>query len=398
MIFTLKNETIILGFICGILFFAFQARAADPFLSKGDVPESGGFRTVTLLKNLDHPWGMAWLPDGNMLVTERSGKLLLVDKAFSAQQVQGVPKVYVNGQAGLLDVTLHPDFSTNRIIYLSYAHGRRTENGLRVAKAKMENLVLKDVQVIFEVSQKKFGTQHFGSRFVWLPDKTLLFSVGDGGNPPVWLNGGFIRNQAQDTKSHLGKVLRMRADGTVPADNPFSGSSEADPLIWSIGHRNIQGLAVDPLTGKVWSSEHGALGGDELNIIEKGGNYGWPEVTYSREYTGFSITDERSRPGMINPKLVWLKAIAPSGLLVYTGNGFLQWQGDLFAGGLVSQNVRRIDLDANGNIQGEQSIRIGARVRDVSQGPDGMIYVLTDEDAGKLIRISPAPGKAPPSP
>jgi aldose sugar dehydrogenase len=251
-------------------------------------------------------------------------------------------------------------------------------------------LRLRDVSVIFEVSQEKPSTQHFGSRMTWLPDGTLLVSTGDGGNPPVELEGNLIRRQAQNLQSNLGKIIRLNDDGSVPQDNPFASSANADPKIWSYGHRNIQGLTIDPATQQIWSTEHGSRGGDELNLIEAGENYGWPLVTYSREYSGGVISEEQSRPDLADPKLVWTPAIAPSGLAIYRGDRYPQWQGDAWAGGLVSRDVRRIDLDASGKAIGQVSIPIGQRVRDVRQGPDGWLYVLTDEPDGQLLRLEPA--------
>jgi glucose/arabinose dehydrogenase len=233
---------------------------------------------------------------------------------------------------------------------------------------------------------------------VWLPDRTLLVSIGDGGNPPVRLEGDWIRKQAQNRSSHLGKILRIRADGTVPGDNPFVGSADADPALWSYGHRNIQGLAYDSLRSMVWASEHGALGGDELNLVLAGENYGWPDVTFSREYfDGSKISPHTSKPGMADPKVVWMTAIAPSGLVVYDGDRFERWRGDVFVGGLKSQDIRRIDLDEAGRVVGQTALRIGQRVRDVRQGPDGLLYVLTDESNGSLIRLEPTSEKELPS-
>jgi glucose/arabinose dehydrogenase len=351
---------------------------------------ASGYARELVVGGLEHPWGMAWLPDGRILVTERPGRLRMIRSGvLDPRPIAGVPPVFAAGQGGLLDVTVDPDFATHRSIYLSYAHGNARSNRLRVARCVFGEDALTDLDVIFETSQSKSGTQHFGSRFLWLPDKTLLVSVGDGGNPPVSLGGAFIREQAQNRASRLGKILRMNRDGSAPADNPFVDDATADPLVFSYGHRNIQGLARDPERDRIWSTEHGALGGDELNEVRAGRNYGWPRVTYSREYTGGVISDDRSRPGMADPALVWTVAIAPSGLAFYTGDRFPGWRGNLFAGGLVSQDVRRIVLADDGRVNGEQDIRIAARVRDVRQGPDGCLYVLTDEPAGRLIRIRP---------
>jgi glucose/arabinose dehydrogenase len=374
--------------------------AAQPYITEGDVPAERGFRRVVLVDGLEHPWGMAWLPGGDMLITERPGRLRRVrDGRLVPEPVAGVPAVLADGQGGLLDIRLHPDFETNRKVYFTYAHGRSRANRTRVAAAVLEDEGLKNWRVIFEVATVKPGTQHFGSRLIWMPDGTLLVSIGDGGNPPVRLDGDWIRKQAQNKRSHLGKILRLNADGSIPPDNPFSGSADAEAAVWSYGHRNIQGMAYDPLRSVVWVSEHGALGGDELNRVAPGKNYGWPVVTYSREYFGgLKISDFRSKPGMVDPVVVWMTAIAPSGLAVYTGAGFPQWHGDLFAGGLQSQDIRRIDLDEAGNVIGQYAVRIGQRVRDVRQGPDGLLYVLTDESRGRLIRLEPANSNESPDP
>ena len=348
------------------------------------------FQTVTVLENLEHPWGLAWLSDGSMLITERSGRLRVVrDGILDPTPIPGVPEVFAENQGGLMDIALHPGFEENRLVYLTYSHGTSSANRTRIARATFDGRALSDWQVIFEVSQTKSRGQHFGSRLIWLPDGTLLASIGDGGNPPIQLEGEFIRQQAQNRSSHLGKVIRINDDGSIPSDNPFANDAEAAPEVWSYGHRNIQGLALDPIANRVWATEHGARGGDEVNLVEAGENYGWPVATHSREYSGGLISPETSLPGMVDPEAIWTPAIAPSGLAVYTGTPFPEWQGNLFAGGLISQDIRRIELDKSGNVTNEASIEIGQRVRDVRQGPDGLIYVLTDEANGQLIRLEP---------
>ncbi len=362
----------------------------SPFLSQKNVKVAENFRILTILEGLERPWSMAWLPNGKMLITERPGRLRIVHNGvLQPQPIVGVPKVLTVGQGGLMDVSPHPNFAENRLIYFTYSHGSPSANRTRVARATFDGSALQNLEVIFEVSQVKRGGQHFGSRIVWLPDNTMLVSFGDGGNPPVQLDGDLIRKQAQNLNSHLGKVVRLNDDGSIPSDNPFVGSSDANSAVWSYGHRNIQGMTFDQANNRLWSTEHGARGGDELNLVEAGANYGWPEVTYSKEYTGGEISQERSRPGMEDPKVVWTPAIAPSGLAFYNSDRFTQWQGDLFAGGLVSRDVRRIDLDQKTKVLNEESIPIGHRVRDVRQSPEGRLYVLTDEPNGKLIAIEP---------
>ena len=358
-----------------------------------EVTSNPDFQNVIVLDNLEHPWGIAWLPDGSMLITERPGRLRIArDGALDPTPIAGVPEVFAENQGGLMDVAVHPRFTENQWIYLTYSHGTNDANRTRIARATFDGSSLSDVQVIFEVSQTKPRGQHFGSRLVWLPDDTLLASIGDGGNPPIEIEGELIRQQAQNRRSHLGKVVRLNDDGSVPADNPFVASADADPVLWSYGHRNIQGITIDPTTNRIWATEHGSRGGDELNWVQEGQNYGWPLATHSREYSGGIISPEQSLPGMVDPATVWTPAIAPSGLAIYSGDRFPEWQGDLFAGGLVSQDIRRLEVDEAGNVINQESIAIGQRVRDVRQGPDGLLYVLTDEPNGQLIRLEPVGG------
>jgi glucose/arabinose dehydrogenase len=367
---------------------ASEADAAIAPVLSGAIAQQQGIQQTTIAENLEHPWGIAWLPNGDMLVTERPGRLRMIRNGqLDPTPIPGVPPVLAVGQGGLLDIALHPQFDQNRWVYFTYAHGAVDANQTRVARAQFDGTRLTNWTVLFEVNRTKTQGQHFGSRLAWLPDNTLLVSIGDGGNPPVQLEGDLIRNQAQNLKVHLGKIVRLNEDGSIPADNPFVNTANAEPSIWSYGHRNIQGLAFDPVTQRVWSTEHGSLGGDELNLIIPGENYGWPVVTFSREYSGGIISSEQSRPGMVDPRLVWTPATAPSGLAIYRGDRFPEWQGKLFAGGLVSQDVRQIEVDELGRVVNESSIPIGQRVRDVRQGPDGYLYVLTDAPNGRLIRL-----------
>jgi aldose sugar dehydrogenase len=363
---------------------------ASPVQAVSPISTAQGFKQATVAQGLERPWGMAWLPDGSMLISEKAGRLrLLKNGVLEPTPIAGVPSVMSGGQGGLMDVSIHPRFAENRFVYLTYASGTADANQTRIARARFDGKALQDLRVIFEVSQVKSGTQHFGSRILWLPDGTMLVAIGDGGNPPVQLEGALIRKQAQNLRSRLGKIVRLNDDGSIPRDNPFATNANADPAVWSYGHRNIQGIAFDPGTKRVWVTEHGARGGDELNLARSGKNYGWPLVTHSQEYAGGEISQERSRPGMVDPKVVWTPATAPSGLAFYTGDRFPAWRGNLFAGGLVSQDVRRIELDAAGNVRSQEEISIGQRVRDVRQSPDGLLYVLTDESNGKLIRLEP---------
>ncbi len=356
----------------------------------GDVPEATGWRSEIVVRGLSHPWAITWLPDGAALVTERAGRLRLIrDGELDPEPISGLPPLFAEGQGGLLDVSLHPDFSSNQLVYLTLAIGTPDANRIALARGRLEGSALRDTEIIFRNADPKSGGQHFGSRLVWLPDNSLLMSVGDGGNPPIAFRGENIRNQAQNPGTHFGAVLRLNDDGSAPADNPYSGQPGAKPEIWTIGHRNIQGMTRDPASGRIWANEHGSRGGDELNLIAGGNNYGWPEVTYSNEYWGPRISDETSRPGIIDPALVWTPSKAPSGLVLYTGEVFPQWRGNLFSGALKFQQVRRIVLDGD-RVTGEEKLTIGQRVRDVRQGPDGYLYLLTDEDDGALMRIIPS--------
>ncbi|MFO8236788.1 MAG: PQQ-dependent sugar dehydrogenase [Prochlorococcaceae cyanobacterium] len=375
------------------------ARAQPPEARPGEaapVQPAEGFGQTVLLRGLEHPWGLAWLPDGSLLISERPGRLRIVrDGVLDPQPVAGVPEVLAAGQGGPLDVSVHPRFAENRWLYLTYAAGTPEANHTRLARARFDGRALTDLEVLFEVPQHKRGGQHFGSRLLWLGDGTLLVAIGDGGNPPLQLDGALIREQAQNPASALGKILRLNDDGSIPADNPFKDQPGSHPALWSLGHRNIQGLTHDPERNRVWASEHGARGGDELNLVKRGANYGWPLVTHSREYSGPEITSRRSAPGMVDPRRVWTPAIAPSGLAAASGRTVPGWRDQLFAGGLVSAAVHRLHLDAEGRVVREQTIPIGSRVRDVREGPDGFLYVLTDSPGdGQLIRLEPE-GSAP---
>jgi len=367
-----------------------NSSTSSSLISQDNVNSGKNYNIRTITEGLERPWGMVWLPDGSILITERAGRLRIFRNGkLEVEPISGVPEVFAVNQGGLLDITIHPNFRENRLVYFTYSQGTNRENRTTVARAKFNGKSLEDWEDIFAVSPAKPSGQHFGSRITWLPDNTMLVAIGDGGNPPLKLNGELIRNQAQNLNSHLGSIVRLNDDGSIPADNPFVGKSDANDAIWSYGHRNIQGMTLDPLNNRVWATEHGARGGDELNLIKKGENYGWPEVSYSDEYTGGKVTQINSRPDVPEPKIVWTPSIAPSGLAFYYSDRFAQWQGNLFAGGLVSRDVRRIKLDREGKVLEEESIKIGQRVRDVKQSPDGLIYVLTDEQNGYLISIEP---------
>ncbi len=348
------------------------------------------FKTTTVLRGLENPWGMAWLPNNEMLITERPGRLRLVkNDKLEPNPIRGLPSVLAVGQGGLMDVAVHPKFAQNRLIYFSYSHGTSNANRTRVARGVFDGSSLSDVKVVFEVTQNKAGGQHFGSRLVFLPDTTLLIATGDGGNPPASLENGFIRLQAQNLTSRLGKISRINDDGSIPKDNPFVGNKNADDVLYSYGHRNIQGMVYDPINKRIWATEHGAKGGDEVNLIEAGKNFGWPLASHSNEYFGPPVSQNKSLPGMLDPKLIWTPSIAPSGLTVYNGSKFAAWKGNLFAGALAGTAIHRLEVGADGEITKEQVFKMPMRIRDVRSGIDGFLYVLTDENSGQLLRLTP---------
>ena len=346
--------------------------------------EHGAIRLVTVASGLEHPWGMAFLPDGRALVTERPGRLRIVTlDGTVGPALGGVPAVDAVGQGGLLDVALDPDFAANRLVYLSYAEPRNGGNGTAVARGRLEDGRLADVQVIFRQQPTVTGGHHFGSRLVFARDDRLFVTLGERNSE---------RARAQSLDTHLGKVVRIERDGRVPADNPFVGRPGALPEIWSYGHRNLQGAALHPGTGELWTIEHGPKGGDELNRTRPGLNFGWPKVSYGVEYSGAKISDSPTAPGIEPPVHYWVPSIATSGLTFCTGDRFPQWQGNAFVGGLKSEAVSRLEFDGDRVVHEEVLLRevVDDRVRDVEQGPDGFIYLLTDEAEGRLLRMEPA--------
>lgn len=329
---------------------------------------------------LDHPWSLAFLPDGGVLVTERPGRLKLIRNGAAAT-ISGVPKVLSAGQGGLFDVVLHPKFADNSLIYLSYAAGTFAANGTRIARGKLVGNQLRDVTVIWSAIPTKRGGVHFGGRMAFLPDGTLMLTTGDGFD---------YREQAQKLDSPLGKIMRITDTGGIPADNPFASQPGAIGSIWSTGHRNPQGLAYDPVRKRLFQHEHGPRGGDEVNVIQRGGNYGWPVATHGVDYSGATISPFKSYKGMLDGIVVWVPSIAPSGLAVYRGRMFPEWDGDLLVGALVDQEVRRVDLDAAGKVLGQQSLfgKLNARIRDVRVAPDGAVWLTTDSDSGQVLRVT----------
>ena len=358
------------------------ACAADP----ADVvrTEHGAVRLVPVAQGLEHPWGMAFLPDGRLLVTERPGRLRIVDPAGRVgPPLAGVPEVDAKGQGGLLDVALDPEFDHNRFVYLSYAEPREGGNGTSVARGRLTDGGLADLQVIFRQQPTVAGGHHFGSRLVFGRDGRLFVTLGERNTE---------RAKAQTLDNDIGKVVRIERDGKVPADNPFVGREGARPEIWSYGHRNVQGAALHPVTGELWTNEHGPKGGDELNRDLAGRNYGWPLVSYGVEYSGRTISESPTAPGIEPPVHYWVPSIATSGMLFYTGDAFPHWRGNVFVGGLRSKLVARLELDGDEVVHEERLLSgvVRDRVRDLEQGPDGLIYLLTDEANGRLLRLEPA--------
>ncbi|MCP1726294.1 glucose/arabinose dehydrogenase [Natronospira proteinivora] len=340
------------------------------------------YQLETLAEGLEHPWSMAFLPDGQILVTERAGRLRLIeDSELHPEAIDGVPEAYVASQGGLFEVMPHPDYADNGWLYLSLAHGTARANTTRVVRARLSDHALVDLEVIFEAEPTRSTPVHYGGRMTFLPDNTLLLGLGDGFD---------YREQAQNRANHLGSLLRLNEDGSIPDDNPFVDDEEAQDEIYSYGHRNIQGIIHDPATDRIWSHEHGPRGGDELNIIEAGTNYGWPLATHGVDYSGARITPHQSLPGMKDPVLVWTPAIAPAGLSQYRGEAFPDWDGDLLVAGLVSRSVVRVRLEGSSAAEQEQLFEeLESRIRDVQVGPEGYIYLLTDQSNGRLIRVKP---------
>jgi len=369
---------------CGARESADAAEAARP-AKPAATTIFDGLEITPVAQGLEHPWGLAFLPDGRMLVTERPGRLRIVsaDGSVSAP-VSGVPEVYAKGQGGLLDVALDPDFATDPWVYLSFSEPGEGGGGTAVARGKLVDAALTDVAVIFRQMPKLEAGQHFGSRLVFDRQGRLYVTSGDRGN---WDN-------PQRLDRGQGKIFRINRDGSIPADNPFVGRDDAIPAIWSYGHRNVQGAALHPQTGVLWQTEHGARGGDELNIPQAGLNYGWPVITLGINYNGQPIgSGEKTAEGMEQPIHSWTPSIAPSGLAFYTADRFPEWKGSLFVGALAFQRVVRLSLDGD-KVVAEQPLLVdfGERIRDVRQGPDGYLYLLTDDAKGKLLRVGLAEG------
>jgi glucose/arabinose dehydrogenase len=345
---------------------------------------------VTVAEGLDVPWSLAWLPSGEMLITERSGNLrILRDGVLQSEPITGIPAVKAVDQGGLLDVAAHPNFGYNRLVYFTYSKPATDGSGsstTALGRGRLEGNRLLEVEEIFVAKAWSDTNGHYGSRIAFDDAGHLFMTVGDRQAPP---SGDLKNHPAQRLDTHQGKVLRLNEDGSAPADNPFSGVSGALPEIWSYGHRSLQGLAIHPVTGQLWQTEHGPQGGDELNLIVPGSNYGWPVIGYGVNYgPGAPIHQAQRQEGMEQPKYFWVPVIAASGLMIYNGNAFPEWKGNLFAGGLAGQKVVRLEVSGD-SVLSTEVIFSGHRVRDVREGPDGFIY-LAAEDSGEILRLEPA--------
>jgi glucose/arabinose dehydrogenase len=369
--------------LCFVLVFAALAQAQAP-RSPQPAAVKGVLQAETVAKGLEHPWALEFLPDGRILVTERPGRLRIVERdGRVSKPLHGVPQVFARGQGGLLDVALDPQFRENRLVYISYAEpGEGNTAGTAVARGRLADGQVENLQVIYRQQPKVEGGNHFGSRLVFARDGTLFVTQGDR---------FAYRERAQDLSSGLGKIIRINPDGSVPKDNPFVGRSGVRPEIWSYGHRNIQSAALHPQTGQLWTVEHGARGGDELNHPESGKNYGWPVISYGVNYIGTKIGEGTAKEGMEQPVYYWDPVIAPSGMVFYTGDAFPDWKESILIGSLTPGLLVRLVLK-DGQVAREERYLgdLNERIRDVEQGPDGLIYLVTDSRDGRVIRVKPS--------
>jgi aldose sugar dehydrogenase len=365
---------------CSAGMAAAQSPSAPVRTAKAD------FVVETVAGGLENPWSLAFLPDGRMLVTERAGRLRLVSSDGTlSEPLSGVPKVAARGQGGLLDVALDPGFGSNRLVYLSFADDRgdgRAGTSVLRGRLSESGTGLETTQVIFRQEPTHTGRNHFGSRLVFDRDGNLFVTLGDRFD---------LRDQAQNPANHLGKVVRITSEGRPAAGNPFLGREGHRPEIWSLGHRNVQGAALNPETGELWTAEHGARGGDEINIPRKGRNYGWPVITYGVDYSGAKIGEGTAKPGLEQPVYYWDPSIAPSGMVFYTGDAFPGWRGSILVGALAGKILSRLETDGDA-VTGEERMlnALNERIRDVRQGPDGFVYLLTDAAQGRVLRLKPA--------
>ena len=365
---------------CILVVVATAPAAAQTFRS-----EAGELRVETVARDLANPWGLAFLPDGRMLVTEKPGRMRVVARDGKVSPaLAGVPQVFARSQGGLHDVILDREYAQNQTIYFCYAESAEGGGRTTMARARLvegERPRLDDVRPIFRQQGPLSSGNHFGCRIVQMPDGNLFLTTGDHFR---------YRDEAQNLGNHLGKLIRIRPDGSVPPDNPFVNRQGALPEIWSYGHRNMQGAALNPASGKVWTHEHGPRGGDEVNVPEKGKNYGWPVIGYGVDYSGVKIHEATHKPGMEQPVKYWVPSIAPSGMAFYAGDLFPAWRGNLFVGALTGQILVRLELDGE-KVKREERLLEGLRerIRDVRAGPDGALYLLTDASAGRILRVVP---------
>lgn len=400
----MRSESLCFAFrpaVCLAALATLAYAAQLPAQADPEVHESArhNFRVVTVADGLVNPWSIAWLPNGDMLVTEREGRLRIVREGrLLPEPVAGVPDVRARGQGGLLEVCPHPDFATNQLLYLSFAKPNEDASlaTTAVARGRFDGGRLVDVEEIFVADAWAAGNAHFAGRLAFDPDGYLYLSVGDRGASANLM----ADHPAQSLEQHQGKILRLHDDGQLPADNPFVGRADAKPEIWSYGQRNPQGLAVHPLTGEVWENEHGPRGGDEVNLIRSGANYGWPVVSHGINYDGSVYSGETHRQGIESPVWAWVPSIATSGMLFYTGDQFPWWRGSLFVGGLVGERLARLTLEGDRVVSTEMLLpgAVG-RVRDVRQGPDGLIYLAIDGRRGPptaIVRLEPVSGEVAP--
>ena len=365
-----------------LLLLSVNGAAAQAQRSPQPAPIEGELRVTAIAGNLEHPWSIEFLADGRMLVSERPGRLRRVERdARVSEPLSGVPQVHARGQGGLLDVELSPNFPRDQLVYMSYAEPGNGGAGTAVARGRLGERGLENLQVIWRQTPKVSGDNHFGSRLVFARDGTLFVTMGDR---------FAYRDQAQNLANTLGKVVRINPDGSIPKDNPFADGKNGRAEIWSYGHRNMQAAALSPDAGLLWTVEHGARGGDELNQPQAGKNYGWPVITYGVDYSGAKIGEGTSKPGMEQPVYYWDPVIAPSGAQFYTGTLFPHWKGNLLIGSLTPGLLVRLEMKGN---QVAREYRYGgelrSRIRDVRQAPDGAVYVITDERNGRILRVEP---------
>lgn len=356
--------------------------AAEESDARADTSPMVAYEVQTVAEGLDFPWSIAFLPNGDFLVALRVGEVRRITAAGEiGEPLAGLPASYVAGQGGYFDITLDPDFKSNQTVYLSFAHGTPEANGTRIVKGTLTENAVENVEAIYTVSPLKDTPVHYGGKMIFLKDGTLMMTTGDGFE---------YREAAQDKFSQLGKIIRINSDGSVPADNPYADGKQGDAKVWSYGHRSPQGLVLDKETDTVYMHEHGPKGGDELNLVLPTRNYGWPAVTKGVNYSGALVSPLQSASGIEEPLTFWVPSIAPSGLAIYDGNAFPQWRGDFFVGALVDEEVRHLTMQA-GKVVAESPAfpEIAARIRDIRVGPDGYLYILTDSNSGKVLRVVP---------